>query len=121
PFLPDYDIIGHQTNWIARYDPNGIGGGGGEGNSFAPGGGDMLLSGGEVSECSTGGPVYLTNIVAAQDVNSGLTVTFTVAGGTNDVPYDIFSTTNLMGGGATNSVWTWLGSGYTCNSYLLTN
>jgi hypothetical protein len=37
------------------------------------------------------------------------------------VPYDVFSTTALTGSSITNAQWTWLGQGYTCNVYKLTN
>jgi hypothetical protein len=35
--------------------------------------------------------------------------------------YDIFSTTGLLGDSITNSTWGWLGQGFTCNGYELTN
>lgn len=74
---------------------------------------DSLISG------SGGTPVYLTNLVATL-TNGSVTVTFSIAGGTNGFAYDIYSTTNL-----TNipvySQWTWLGQVYTTNSYTFTN
>ncbi len=58
-----------------------------------------------------GNPVYLTNLV----VTAGLTAAFDIAGGTNNVPYDIQMTTNLL------SAWNWLGIGYTSNRYTFTS
>ena len=59
-----------------------------------------------------GNLVYLTNMVAT---NSGsMTAAFDIAGGTNNLPYDILMTTNLT---TPISAWTWLGIGYTSNRY----
>jgi hypothetical protein len=58
-----------------------------------------------------GNPVYLTNMVVS--TSGGLTASFSIAGGTNNVPYDIQSTTDLLGN------WQWLGIGYTSNTYVL--
>jgi len=71
--------------------------------------------------CVTNGPVFLTNTVSYFTTNEGWTVGFDIAGGTNGVPYDIFSTTNLVGDNITNSIWRWEDVGYTCNSYTFTN
>jgi alpha-tubulin suppressor-like RCC1 family protein len=69
----------------------------------------------------TNGPVYLTNIVCYFTTNEGWTVGFDIAGGTNGVPYDIFTTTELLGDHITNALWAWQDVGYTCNSYTFTN
>ncbi len=68
---------------------------------------------------SGGTPVYLTNIVATP-TNGSMTVTFSIAGGTNGFAYDIFSTTNLLDS-PVYSQWTWLGQGYTTNTYTFAN
>ncbi|MSU57647.1 MAG: hypothetical protein EXS35_05615 [Pedosphaera sp.] len=87
------------------------------------GGGAMMraASSGPSSVCVTNGRVYLTNIVAVLTTNVGTTVTFDILGGTNGIPYDIFSTTNLLGDNITNAQWTWEDVGYTCNTYTFTN
>jgi alpha-tubulin suppressor-like RCC1 family protein len=64
-------------------------------------------------------PVYLTNLLATS-TNGSITVTFTIAGGTNGFAYDIYSTTNPANS-PVYSQWTWLGQGYTTNSYTFTN
>ena len=60
-----------------------------------------------------GNPVYLTNLVVTS--SSGLTAAFDIAGGTNNVPYDIQTTTNLL------TPWNWLGIGYTSNRYTFSS
>jgi hypothetical protein len=71
--------------------------------------------------CVTGGQVYMTNVVCTLDTNAGWTLSFSIAGGTNDIPYDIFMTPSLGVGSVTNWSWAYLGQGYTCNSYTFTN
>jgi len=68
---------------------------------------------------SGGTPVYLTNLVATP-TNGNVTVTFSIAGGTNGFAYDIFSTTNLANS-PVYSTWSWLGQGYTSNTYTFTS
>ncbi len=72
------------------------------------------------TNCSPGGPFYITNVVATLQSNGATTVRFDIQGGTNGVFYDIFSTGNLA-----NSLpdyqWTWIGQGLTCNTYTFTN
>jgi hypothetical protein len=63
--------------------------------------------------------VYLTNLAAAMS-NGSTTASFTIAGGTNNFAYDIFSTTNLADS-PVYSQWNWLGQGYTGNNYTFTN
>lgn len=57
-------------------------------------------------------PVYLTNLTASFAGDGSITASFSVAGGTNFVPYDIEVSTNLS-----SPDWTWLGIGYTSNNY----
>ena len=70
--------------------------------------------------CVTGGQPYLTNLVVTTQTNQQMTVSFSIAGGTNGVPYEILTTTNL-----TNQIgasqWQWLAHGYTCNTYTFSN
>jgi hypothetical protein len=61
------------------------------------------------SSVAYGNPVYLTNLV----VTAGpMTASFEIAGGTNFVPFDILTTTNLA---TPMANWNWLGLGYTSN------
>lgn len=84
-------------------------------------GGMMLRMSGPSANCVTNGPVYLTNVLATLTANDGWTVYFDIAGGTNEVVYDIFSTPELAGNDVTNSVWTWLETGMTCETHYFTN
>ncbi len=88
---------------------------------FDDGGFEMMMLMGGTSECITNVPVYITNITSVFDTNSGWTVTFDIQGGTNGLLYDVFTTTNLLGNNVTNSQWTWLEQGPTCNTYQYTN
>ena len=65
-----------------------------------------------------GNPVYLTNMTAIASGTGSMTASFSIAGGTNFVPYDILTTTNLAN---PLSNWTWLGLGYTSNNYTFTS
>jgi len=84
-------------------------------------GGMMLRMSGPSASCVTNGPVYLTNVLVTLTTNDGWTVYFDIAGGTNEVVYDIFSTPELAGNDVTNSVWTWLETGMTCETHYYTN
>jgi len=48
------------------------------------------------SSYAYGNPVYLTNLVVSSTGYQPLTASFSVGGGTNFVPYDILTTTNLQ-------------------------
>lgn len=85
------------------------------------GGLQMMRLSGPSADCVTNGPVYLTNVVANFTTNEGWTVYFDIAGGTNEVVYDIFSTLEFVGNDITNSVWTWLETGMTCETHSYTN
>lgn len=85
------------------------------------GGGVQMRLSGPSADCITNGPVYLTNVVANFTTNEGWTVYFDIAGGTNEVVYDIFSTTEFLGNDITNSTWTWLETGQTCETHWFTN
>ena len=61
-----------------------------------------------------GHSVYLTNSTASFAYDGSITASFGIAGGTNFVPYDILTTTNLA---ASIANWTWLSIGYTSNNY----
>ena len=81
----------------------------------------MLRMSGPSVGCVTNGPVYLTNVLVTLTTNDGWTVYFDIAGGTNEVVCDIFSTPQLAGNDVTNSVWTWLETGMTCETHYFTN
>jgi hypothetical protein len=68
--------------------------------------------------------VWITNVLATVTSGSGtnsiMNVTFTIEGGSNSVPYDVFANSVLSFG--TNGVpWSWMGQGTHWNTYMLTN
>ncbi len=73
-----------------------------------------LLSGGY----AYGMPVFLTNLALSSSAPQPIEVSFSVVGGTNNVPYDILTSSNLT---KPVSEWTWLGIGYTSNRYTFSN
>ena len=75
----------------------------------------------ETTELEPGGPVYIAEVACCLDTNLGWTVSLGIAGGTNDVPVDIFMTPGLGVDSATNWPFFYLGQGYTCNTYTFTN
>ena len=70
--------------------------------------------------CITGGPVYLTNIFVLEITSNGCTVTMTVAGGTNGIPYSLYMATNLVPD-LTNAAWGWIQYVYACDTVTLSN
>lgn len=61
--------------------------------------------------------VYLVDM-AASVTNGFTTASFSISGGTNNVPYDILMTTNVA---AAVADWNWIGIGYTSNRYTFSN
>jgi hypothetical protein len=60
--------------------------------------------------------IWITNVVAT----SSTSLKFTIQGGSNNVPYDVFANSVLSFG--TNGVpWAWMGQGYHGNTYTLSN
>jgi hypothetical protein len=108
-----------DSNALATWQ--GTLGGGGFGGMMGMGGLGGLIPGGCGCACVSNTTVYLTNIIASTTNGPGMTVTFTIEGGTNGLAYDVFSTTNFVGTAMTNSTWTWLGQGTNCGTYSLVN
>ncbi len=73
-----------------------------------------MMAGSLASTYAYDNPVYLTNITANFAYDGRITAGFSIAGGTNFVPYDILLTTNLL---TPVLQWNWLGIGYTSNNY----
>jgi hypothetical protein len=65
--------------------------------------------------------VWFTNVVAFVAANGTMNLTFTIAGGSNDVAYDVFANSILPPAGSRDYPWAWMGRGYHCNTYTLTN
>ena len=82
-----------------------------------PGGSQMMMSS-LASGFAYANPVYLTNLVATSTGAAPVTASFSIEGGTNNVPYDILTTTNVAD---SLSQWNWLGLGYPSNRYTFSN
>ncbi|HXC34594.1 MAG TPA: hypothetical protein VNV43_01895, partial [Candidatus Acidoferrales bacterium] len=76
--------------------------------------GFSMMSSSLSSAYAYGNPVYLTNMLAHFALDGSVTASFRIAGGTNFVPYDILTATNLL---TPVGSWDWLGIGYTSNNY----
>jgi len=70
--------------------------------------------------CVSSSNVWITNVVARATTN-GMSVTFEISGGSNAVPYDVFANSILTFSSDTNLAWAWMGQGYHCVTYTLTN
>jgi hypothetical protein len=64
-----------------------------------------------------GNPAYFTNALTSFDGTAN-SIFFSIAGGTNNVPYDILTCTNIAD---PVSQWNWLGIGYSAYGYTFTN
>ncbi len=70
------------------------------------------------SGCLTSSNVWITNTTATVTTNGAVNLTFTIAGGSNGVAYDVFATPALTQP-LTNGIWTWMGQGYQCVNYSI--
>ena len=65
--------------------------------------------------------IWITNAVATRvgsGTNATMNMTFTIEGGADNVPYDVFANSVL---GIGTNTWAWMGQGYHWNTYTLTN
>lgn len=74
-----------------------------------------------LSGCVTSSNVYVTNQIISFATNGTVNVTFTIAGGTNGIAYDVFANSVLPTTPSVASRWGWMGQGYQCTTYSLTN
>jgi hypothetical protein len=68
------------------------------------------------SGCVTSNNTWISSVTCVPTSNQTMNVTFTIAGGSNGVLYDVFGTAALTTNAAT-SQWVWLGQGYHCSTY----
>jgi hypothetical protein len=68
----------------------------------------------------TSSNVWITN-VTAHVTSGGMSLTFTIQGGYDYAPYDVFANSVLDFSSNTNLAWAWMGQGYHGNTYTLTN
>ncbi len=64
--------------------------------------------------------VYMTNITFAGNGTQGVTVGFDIAGGTNNLLYDILRATDINSTNTATAHWTWIGQGYPTSNYVFT-
>jgi hypothetical protein len=81
--------------------------------------GSLQLNG-AASTTITSSNVWMTNlVVTASGSGANLNFSFTIEGGSNGVPYDVFANSVLSFG--TNGIpWAWMGQGYHGTNYTLT-
>jgi hypothetical protein len=82
------------------------------------GGGATMMMRSSMSSFAYENPVYLSNLVASLGGSQPIMASFSIAGGTNNVPYDILRSTNAA---TAVSQWDWIGIGYTENRYTFSN
>ena len=90
-------------------------------NAIAGSGGLQTLI--SSSGCGTSTNVWMTKPVAittGSGTNVTMDVTFTIEGGSNAVPYDVFAN-SVLGQPVSTAPWAWMGQGNQCNTYMLTN
>ena len=79
-----------------------------------------LLWDGYASTCSYDTNIWISNVAATHATNGTTSITFTIQGGADGVPYDVFANSILSAG--TNGIpWAWMGQGYHCNTYTIAN
>jgi hypothetical protein len=81
------------------------------------GAGDLVANSTNYSGCVTSNNVWITNTTATVTTN-GTVISFTIAGGSPGLAYDVFATPALTQP-LTNGIWTWMGQGYQCVNYSL--
>ena len=80
-----------------------------------------LTSAGQVTGAADQATVWITNVTVTLTTNGTSSISFTIAGGSNGYPYDVFA--NALIGPTNNSAyqWVWEGQGYNYNRYTITN
>ncbi len=81
------------------------------------GAGDLVAISTNSSGCVNSSNVWITNTTATVTTN-GVSLTFTIEGGSNGLAYDVFATPALTSP-LTNGIWTWMGQGYQCVTYTI--
>ena len=64
--------------------------------------------------------VWITNVVASVAAGGAMALSFTIQGGSNGIPYDVFAN-SMLSFGTSSIPWAWMGQGYHGNTYMLTN
>jgi hypothetical protein len=85
--------------------------------------GYLQVIGTNTTTCFTNSNVWITNVTSSPGTNGSLNLYFMVVGGSPDLSYDVFAT-GALAMPITNSLWSWLGQAYPCETnviYGLTN
>lgn len=67
--------------------------------------------------CGNNSNVWITNTTAVA-TNGTVSLTFTIAGGSNSLAYDVFASPEITRP-LTNAPWSWMGQGYQCCTYTI--
>jgi hypothetical protein len=73
--------------------------------------------------CVSSTNIWITNLVCTTTIsgtNQVATFTFSIGGGSDGVPYDVFADSILDFSNTTNAPWAWLGQGTHCVMYSVT-
>jgi hypothetical protein len=73
------------------------------------------------TSCINSPNFWLTNVTVVAAAGGGFNLTFSIAGGSNTVPYDVYANSVLDFSSNTNLAWAWMGQGCHCVTYQLTN
>jgi hypothetical protein len=80
----------------------------------------FLQSLGSASNCVTDTNVWFATMKAQWVTNFTVNFTFDIEGGSGGVLYDVFATA-VLGPASPAYQWAWMGQGYHCNTYMITN
>lgn len=82
-------------------------------------GGLLLVS--NLPNCVSTSSVWITNASATVTSNLTVNLVFGIAGGSSGSLYDVFANALIGPTNATAYQWAWMGRGYPCEMYMLTN
>src|SRR5262249_41361223 len=72
------------------------------------------------TSCFSSTSVWITNFTASITSTGTVNVKFTVAGGSNSLPYDVFAASRITRASTTKWQWAWMGQAVPCVTNLLT-
>jgi hypothetical protein len=80
--------------------------------------GYLQVTGTNNTTCLANTNVWITNVSVMPGTNKSVNLSFMVTGGNPDWPYDIFAT-GCLNNPITNSVWSWMGQAYPCQTNVI--
>ena len=83
--------------------------------------GYLVTLGPDPANCVASSNVWITNVVVAPSSATSQSIAFSITGGSDGVPYDVFASTAISGNKPGDSTWTWMGQGVRCMRYQLNN